>query len=222
MNSTPTNSIEDLPGVFSSPKTPVKKFKTRAKSKDTICLTCGICLIGERCTYNLEQHSVLWQKLEFILEKAIDYNANSCRLCRPCGRRVEVLEKKFKVVMEQVRDLRGKYSSACRKNITVKRMSKASPSPKAYKKPRQGQMSLSSSKDGNDDLMGCFQPLPDIVMESSKSTPIGEAVHMPMAGDDNSASEKVPVQVSVHLASVLQKVARVISQILRLMILNLT
>lgn len=142
MISSPGNSIVDLPGVFSSPKTPVKKSisKTRAKTKDTICLICGICLIGERCTYNVEQHSGLRQKLESILEETIDCNANSCRVCRPCGRRVEALDKKFNVVMEQVRELRGKYSSACLRNVTVKRLLKASPTPKAYKKPRQGRL----------------------------------------------------------------------------------
>lgn len=127
--------------------------KTRAKTKDKICLICGICLIGERCTYNVEQHSGLRQKLESILEETIDCNANSCRVCRPCSRRVEALDKKFNVVMEQVREIRGKYSSACLRNVTVKRLLKASPSPKAYKKPRQGRLLVSTSKDDNEDLM---------------------------------------------------------------------
>lgn len=109
------NSIQNLSGVTSSPKTPVKKSssRTRATSKDTVCLVCGICLIGERCTYNLQQNSVLHQKLEFILEETVDLNVNSYRGCRPCGRRIKALEKKFQVVMEQVRELHGKHSSTC-------------------------------------------------------------------------------------------------------------
>ena len=54
--------------------------------------------------------------------------------------------------------------SACRKSFThtVKRMSKASPSPKAYKKSRQGGLFVSNSK-GNceEDLAESFQLLPD-------------------------------------------------------------
>ena len=66
--------------------------------------------------------------------------------------------------MEQVQELRGKFMSACRKNFThtVKRMSKASPSPKAYKKSRQGGLFVSTSKDNcEEDLAESFQLLPD-------------------------------------------------------------
>ena len=66
--------------------------------------------------------------------------------------------------MEQVQELRGKFLSACRKNYThtVKRMSKASPSPKAYKKSRQGRLFVSTSKDNcEEDLAESFQLLPD-------------------------------------------------------------
>ncbi|KAJ7336002.1 hypothetical protein OS493_013372 [Desmophyllum pertusum] len=189
-----------------SPKTPVKKSisKTRAKTKDTICLICEFCLIGERCTYNVEQHSGLRQKLESILEETIDCNANSCRVCRPCGRRVEALDKKFNVVMEQVREIRGKYSSACLRNVTVKRLSKASPSPKAYKKPRQGRLLVSTSKDDDEDLMGCFQPLP-VATEGSESTQNSEALPISIAGEKKPPTEKVPVQVIISYPSGEQK-----------------
>ena len=71
--------------------------------------------------------------------------------------------------MEQVRELRGKYSSTCRRNVIVKRLSKASPSPKAYKKRRQGQILAPTSKEGDDDddITACFQPLPATAMEGS-------------------------------------------------------
>ena len=120
MLTTPGNSIVDLTGVVRSPKTPVKK--SRSKTKDTICL------IGEGFTFNAQQHSDLHQKLESILEETVDCNVYSSRVCRPCGRRIESLNKKYQVVMEQIRELRGKYYLACRKStITVKRMSKSHP-----------------------------------------------------------------------------------------------
>ena len=100
MLSTPGNSIVDLTGVLRSPKTPVKK--STSKTKDTICLLSGICLTGERC-------SGLRQKLESILEETVDCNVYSSRVCRPCGRRIKSLNKKYQVVMEQIRELRGKY-----------------------------------------------------------------------------------------------------------------
>ena len=163
MDSTPCSSIENLGCVHSLPKTPIKKsfYKIRSKAKDTIC---AISLIGERCTFNIEQHSGLRQKLESVLEHDIDFKASSSRICRPCGRKVEALGKKFHVVMEQVQELRGKFMTACRKNFThtVKRMSKASPSPKACKKSRQGGLFVSTSKDNcEEDLAESFQLLPD-------------------------------------------------------------
>ena len=169
MASTPSNSTEDLRGVYSSPKTPIKKSfsKLRSKAKDTICLVCGISLIGERCTFNIEHNSGLRTKLESVLENAIDFKATSNRICRPCGRKVEAIEKKFNVVMQQVRELRGKFMSACGRTShgTVKRMSKASPSPKAHKKSRQ---LVATSKHNDEDLGESFQPLPgDERMDSS-------------------------------------------------------
>ena len=122
MLSTPGNSIVDLTGVLRSPKTPMKK--STSKMKDNNLSVMWSCLIGERCTFNVQQHSSLHQKLESILEETVDCNVYSSRVCRPCGRRIESLNKKYQVVMEQIRELRGKYYLACRKStITVKRMS---------------------------------------------------------------------------------------------------
>ena len=121
MLSTPGNSIVDLTGVLRSPKTPVKK--STSKTKDNLSVMWS-CLIGERCTFNVQQHSSLRQKLESILEETVDCNVYSSRVCRPCGRRIKSLNKKYQVVMEQIQELRGKYYLACRKStITVERMS---------------------------------------------------------------------------------------------------
>ena len=107
--------------------------------------------------------------------------------------------------MEQIWELRGKYYLACQKsNITVKGISKASPSPKAKKKPRHGQLVPSASREDDDDLMACFQPLPDdFMMEVSESTPNGEALHM--AFEKTPPTEKVHVKVSAYLSSFLKK-----------------
>ena len=69
-------------------------YKIRSKAKDTICLVWTISLIGERCTFNIE-NSGLRQKLESVLEHDIDFKASSSRICRPCGRKVEALEQKI-------------------------------------------------------------------------------------------------------------------------------
>lgn len=86
--------------------------------------------------------------------------------------------------------------------MTVKRLSKASPSPKAYKKPRLGQILAPTSKeDDNDDITACFQPLPDdAAMEGSDSSMSANIeVLLPVA--ERSPTEKMVVLMSVHWTS---------------------
>ena len=143
-------------------------------------------------------HSGLRQKLESVLEHDIDFKASSSRICRPCGQ-VEALEKNFHVVMEQVQELRGKFMSACRNNFThtVKRMSKVSPSPKAYKKSRQGGLFVSTSKDNcKEDLAESFQFLPDDdSMECCESSQLTLTV-LSGGNEKKSPTEKKHVRVS--------------------------
>ena len=119
-------------GILGSPKTPVKKVtsKTHAARKDLVFLLCGKSLVGERCTFNVENHS-LPEKLQSNLSEKIDLTVQSCRPCRTCGRQKE---KKFSVIKQQIGEFRSKYSLSCRKTISVKRLTKSSPSPKARKK----------------------------------------------------------------------------------------
>ena len=134
---TPCSSIENLRSVYSSPKTPIKKsvYKIRSKAKDTICLVCAISLIGERCTFNIEQHNGLRQKLESVLEHDINFKASSSRICRPCGRKVEALEKssvwswnKSRSFWENLCRLVGRISltlwSECRKPVLRPKLTK--------------------------------------------------------------------------------------------------
>ena len=136
-------------------------YKIRSKAKDTIC---AISLIGERCTFNIEQHSDLRQNWNLFWSMTSTSKPAHPGYVDLAAARSKPLKKKFHVVMEQVQELRGKFLSACRKNYThtVKRMSKASPSPKAHKKSRQGGLFVSTSKDNcEEDLAESFQLLPD-------------------------------------------------------------
>ena len=77
----PGDSIMESSGIFGSPKTPVKKVtsKTRAARKDLVCLLCGMSLVGERCTFNVENHPGLRVKLQSILEDSVDFTVQSSR-----------------------------------------------------------------------------------------------------------------------------------------------
>lgn len=48
----------ELSGIPSSPNTPVKKVmsKTRCARKYLVSLLCEMSLVGERCTFNVENH----------------------------------------------------------------------------------------------------------------------------------------------------------------------
>ena len=129
----------EFSGIFCSPKTPVKMVtsKTRAARKDLVCSLCGMSLVGERCTFNVENHPGLRVKLESILEESINVTVQSSHVCRPCGRQMESLEKRYNVVMQQIREFCAKYSSSCSKMVSVKRLSKSSPSPKHTRKLAQ-------------------------------------------------------------------------------------
>lgn len=159
-------------GNLGSPKTPVKKVtsKTRAASKDLVCLLCGMSLVGERCTFNVENHG-LRDKLQSILEEKFDLTVQSCGVCRPCGRQTESLDKSFSVIRQQIGEFRSKYSLSCRKTISVKRLTKSSPSPKAHRKIRSGRLSLLSVCKGDDeDFTDSFQPLPDTMDTAERNS----------------------------------------------------
>ena len=131
---------------------------------------------------------------------------STCRVCRPCGRQTEALDKRFSVIRQQIGEFRSKYSLSSHKAISVKRLLKSSPSPKAHKKIRSGRLSLFSVCEGSDnDSTDSFQPLPDTVdtaeCNSSKPMEVVEPVPqkplpLPSSKDRrNNASEMVPVQV---------------------------
>ena len=196
----------ELSGIPGSPKTPVKKVmsKTCVARKDLACLICGMSLVGERCTFNVENQPGLRAKLQSILEESIDVTVQSSRVCRPCGRQTESLEKRYNVVMQQIREFRAKYSSCCCKMVSVKRLTKSSPSPKAHKKIRSGRLSLFSSNcnEQEEDLSNFFQPLSETVESCISFQPMEvvdpiKPLEQSSAKEDaiKSTSDKVPVQV---------------------------
>ena len=162
-----------MSGILGSQKMPVKKLtsKTRAASKDLVCLLCGTSLVGEQCTFNVENHGLL-DKLQRILEEKMDLAIQSCCVCRLRDCQTESLDKRFSVVRQQIGEFRSKYSLSCRKTISVKRMTKSSPLPRAHKKVCSGQLSLFSvCKGDNEDFMNSGQPLPDTVDAAERNSP---------------------------------------------------
>ena len=101
-------------------------------------------------------------KMERLLDDQLNTNVQSSSVCRPCDRKVESIAKKKEVLTEQLKDLRAKYQTARNKTSRVKRLSKASPVPRARKKLRSP-LTLQSSETGcedNSDLENCFSVLP--------------------------------------------------------------
>lgn len=159
MPSTPRKSLPIPTSVLQSPKTPVKKT-CRAANKDLVCLVCGISLIGERCTFNVRSHEGLLQKIEKIVEEKIDTDMKSIRTCRPCCRKMELLDKKNVVLQAQLREVRTKFAVVNRGSDiieSVKRLSKGSPSSSKRKKSRTR---LSSALEEAGDINECCSPLP--------------------------------------------------------------
>ena len=66
--------------------------KTRSARKDLVSLLCEMSLVGERCTFNVENHPGPRAKLQSILEESIDVTVQSSRVCRPCGRRTQSVQ----------------------------------------------------------------------------------------------------------------------------------
>ena len=184
------------PRILRSPKTPVERAGS-AVGKDTICLLCGTSLIGERCTFNVLQHVGILQKMERLLDDQLNTNVQSSRVCRPCGRKVESLAKKKEVLTEQLKDLRAKYQTARHKTSRVKRLSKASPAPRARKKLRSP-LTLQSSETGCEDIPGDdhnnieIKQSPHVAKDLSKVHPQTEMA-INVASECEPLSQKVPV-----------------------------
>ena len=73
---------------FSSPKTPLKeavRVNQEAKGKDSKCLCCQVLLFGAKATYNLSSNRGLFDELQALLQRSLNLNVVSSRVCRACG-----------------------------------------------------------------------------------------------------------------------------------------
>ena len=183
------------PRILRSPKTPVKRAGS-AVWKDTICLLCGTSLMGEWCTFNVLQHVGLLQKWKDSSTINLTPMFNQA-VCRPCDRKVESIAKKKEVLTEQLKDLRAKYQTARHKTSHVKRLSKASPAPRARKKLRSPLTLQSSETDcedipGDDDNNIEIKQSPHVAKDLSKVHPQTEMA-INVASECEPLSQKVPV-----------------------------
>ena len=135
--------------------------------------------------------------MERLLDDQLNTNVQSSSVCRPCDRKVESIAKKKEVLTEQLKDLRAKYQTARHKTSRVKRLSKASPAPRARKKLRSP-LTLQSSETGCEDIPGDdhnnieIKQSPHVAKDLSKVHPqIEMAINV--ASECEPLSQKVPV-----------------------------
>ena len=117
MSLTPTKT--SYKARCASPNTPIKSAKRinvyMQREKDALCLCCGTCLAGIKATFNLTTCRRLLDQLEELLNGPINLNKLSCRVCRPCGRRIETLFNKSAVLNSQLQALREKFKCSVKK-----------------------------------------------------------------------------------------------------------
>ena len=105
-------SVRGPTKTLGSPQTPVKLgIRKRKDEKDSCCLCCGINLYGAGSTYNLTSHESLAKKIAQLVNLvSIDVESQSCRVCKPCFRRVESLDKKSSVLLLDLQEFRSKFN----------------------------------------------------------------------------------------------------------------
>ena len=114
----PGDSSIESSGIPGSPNTPVKKVmsKTHCARKYLVSLLCEMSLVGEQCTFNVENHPGPRAKLQSILEKVLTLLFSQVVSVDPVAAKCN----RYKVVMQQTREFRSKYSSCCLKMASVK------------------------------------------------------------------------------------------------------
>ena len=117
---TPTKSLfqGECTTECTSPNTPVKSAKRTnftSKEKDAFCLCCGTCLAGIKATFNLTSCRRLFDQLKELVKGPVNLNVQSCRVCRPCGRRIETLFNKSIVLNTELQALRRKFKCSAEK-----------------------------------------------------------------------------------------------------------
>ena len=119
---------------------PIKlgKRSSRVKEKDLCCLCCGTNLYGVGSIYNTKTCDGLAGKVSKLLNCELNFNRQSCRVCKTCFRCVESLDKRVSVLSYDLEEFKRKFhrkkscssnkenvGNACQKDKTVvKRMAK--------------------------------------------------------------------------------------------------
>ena len=68
-------------------------------------------MYGAGSTYNLTSHESLAKKIAQLVNLvSIDVENQSCRVCKPCFRRVESLDKKSSVLLLDLQEFRSKFN----------------------------------------------------------------------------------------------------------------
>ena len=149
-------------------QTPIKfgKRLSRGKEKDSNCLCCGTSLYSACSTYNTTTYEGLADKISKLLNFEVDFNRQSCRVCKTCFRRVESLDKRVSVLSTDLEEFKCKFyrkqtcssnkkniGDACQKDTTViKRMAKEAKMSNNRKRLRMCDMLMPSSTESEENL----------------------------------------------------------------------
>ena len=150
-------------------QTPIKlgKRSSRVKEKDSYCLCCGTNLHGVGSTYNTKTCNGLAGKVSKLLNCELDFNRQSCRVCKTCFRRVESLDKRVSVLYDDLEEFKRKFhrkkscssnkeniGNACHKDKTVvKRMAKEAKTSNKRKRLRMCDKLMPSSAESEEEFV---------------------------------------------------------------------
>ena len=120
-------------GESASPRTPIKPV---GSGKDSRCLLCGLDFkISGQNTWRSLKNKELRERVCRLLEKTLDFDRESTRLCKKCFRRIEAIYKRSKDIEDSKREIVEHYEKTKESNKACfgvngdrfKRLTKQSP-----------------------------------------------------------------------------------------------
>ena len=94
-------------GESASPRTPIKPV---GSGKDGRCLLCGLDFkISGQNTWRSLKNKELRDRVCRLLEKTLDFDRESTRLCKKCFRRIEAIYKRSKDIEDSKREIVEHY-----------------------------------------------------------------------------------------------------------------
>ena len=85
-------------------------------------------MYGAASTYNLTSHESLAKKITQLVNLvSIDVENQSCRVCKPCFRRVESLDKKSSVLLLDLQEFRSKFNRNNPKGLNLSQQCETTP-----------------------------------------------------------------------------------------------